>query len=295
MRTALCLSMAVLVSAAPAALADLSIDLPTYYLPPDRAALDAANVIEISVTSDGTDEVSWMRLAAQIGDGGSLNGGTDLRPVIDAVDIVGPGTLFSVDNDGQMLLLSQPLMQIADVATSTPQAGEDPVIEITGAAVIADLTIDTTGTAPNDLYPLLLSQVGSNLDGGPPEGINTHFGRTGVGELVTSINDGWLRITYPGDATLDGAVNLSDVQALADNWGTTTGANWFKADFNGDGAVNLSDVQLLGDNWGKIAGPGPPAPPAAVFAVPEPSSVILAVLGLLGILLLLRRRFARSD
>ena len=296
MRTVLCLSMAVLFSAAPAALADLVIDVPTYYLPPDRAALDAANTIEISVTSDGTDEVSWMQLAAQIGDGGSENSGTDLLPVIDAVNLVDPGMLFSVDNDGQTSHLPlQRLMQIADVTTSTPAAGADPVIGITGTAVIADLTIDTTGTAPDDLFPLLLKQVGSNLGVGPPGGMNTHFGRTNVGELVTSINDGWLRITYPGDANLDGQVGFSDFQALLDNWGTATGGSWFKADFSGDGAVGFPDFQALLDNWGEIAGPGPSAPSAAVFGVPEPSSVVLAVLGLLGILLLLRRRFVRSD
>ncbi len=53
----------------------------------------------------------------------------------------------------------------------------------------------------------------------------------------------------PGDANLDGRVNLADLQILGDHWNGTS-ASWALGDFSGDGRVNLSDLQIIGDNWG---------------------------------------------
>ncbi|MCC6681750.1 MAG: hypothetical protein IT445_12685 [Phycisphaeraceae bacterium] len=74
----------------------------------------------------------------------------------------------------------------------------------------------------------------------------------------------------PGDANLDGQVNLSDLQILGDNW-QSSAASWSLADFTGDSNVNLSDLQVLGDNWGGTA-----ADLAAFVAtIPEPSCLLL--------------------
>ncbi|MCC6682484.1 MAG: hypothetical protein IT445_16410 [Phycisphaeraceae bacterium] len=78
-----------------------------------------------------------------------------------------------------------------------------------------------------------------------------------------------------GDATLDGLVNLADLQILGDNW-AADGASWASADFNGDGMVNLGDLQILGDHWNAAAGDF-----AQLSAnIPEPHCVVL-----LGVLL----------
>jgi hypothetical protein len=54
----------------------------------------------------------------------------------------------------------------------------------------------------------------------------------------------------PGDANLDGAVNVSDLSLLAANYGTTSDATWGMGDFTGDGSVNVSDLSLLAANYG---------------------------------------------
>jgi autotransporter-associated beta strand protein len=87
--------------------------------------------------------------------------------------------------------------------------------------------------------------------------------------------------TYYGDATVNGTVDLSDLAKLGANW-KGTGKMWAQADFNYDGSVNLSDLAALGASWKKsIAALGSSV---NVSPVPEPSSVALLALGLLGLL-----------
>ena len=92
-----------------------------------------------------------------------------------------------------------------------------------------------------------------------------------------------------GDANVDGLVNLSDFNTLAENFGQGSGATWIDADFNGDGNVNLEDFNLLAANFGQSAA-GPTVTPgdwaALGAAVPEPATLGL----LLTALPLIRRR-----
>ena len=87
-----------------------------------------------------------------------------------------------------------------------------------------------------------------------------------------------------GDANNDGKVDGSDVTILAGNWQAgvdgTIVADWAMGDFNADGKVDGSDVTILAGNW--QAGVT-----AAATAVPEPSTLVL-LLG--GLLFLVRRR-----
>jgi hypothetical protein len=53
----------------------------------------------------------------------------------------------------------------------------------------------------------------------------------------------------PGDANLDGAVNVSDLSVLAAYYNTTSGATWAMGDFDGDGDVDVSDLSLLAANY----------------------------------------------
>ncbi|MEQ9453602.1 MAG: hypothetical protein RLN76_03270 [Phycisphaeraceae bacterium] len=79
--------------------------------------------------------------------------------------------------------------------------------------------------------------------------------------------------TGPGDANLDGLVDLIDLSMLAANFGQFP-RGWTEGDFDGSGEVTLSDLSILATNFGKTAG----------VTVPEPS------LGLVGLALLLRLR-----
>jgi hypothetical protein len=54
-------------------------------------------------------------------------------------------------------------------------------------------------------------------------------------------------IHNPGDANLDGRVNIADLGILGANWQQS--ADWYGGDFNGDGVVNIADLGILAGNW----------------------------------------------
>jgi hypothetical protein len=72
-----------------------------------------------------------------------------------------------------------------------------------------------------------------------------------------------------GDASLDGRVNVIDLGLLASNYGTTSGATWQMADFNGDGRVNVIDLGMLASNYEG----------AETSSVPEPISALVLLGG----------------
>jgi fibronectin type 3 domain-containing protein len=69
----------------------------------------------------------------------------------------------------------------------------------------------------------------------------------------------------PGDANDDGSVGFADLVAVAQNYGTATGATWAMGDFTGDGAVDFADLVIVAQNYGS-ATTAPPAPAAPVAA-----------------------------
>jgi hypothetical protein len=78
----------------------------------------------------------------------------------------------------------------------------------------------------------------------------------------------------PGDADRDGDVDADDAQALAEAWGTATGATWEMGDFNKDGAIDIKDAAILAANW------SPDGSGESVASVPEPSVLLMVLCGL---------------
>jgi fibronectin-binding autotransporter adhesin len=89
-------------------------------------------------------------------------------------------------------------------------------------------------------------------------------------------------VQIPGDADGDGKVNDVDAKAVAQHWGTATGATWDMGDFNKDGAVNAADASIMAANWGHGT--------SEATAVPEPSTLALVAATCLGALATARRR-----
>ena len=96
-----------------------------------------------------------------------------------------------------------------------------------------------------------------------------------------------IRYTYSGDANLDGKVNALDFNALASNYGNTSGKFWNQGDFNYDGFTNTLDFNSLAANFNEVLAAPLPANGVGLI-VPEP--VGLAMLAMAGATRFRRRR-----
>ena len=101
----------------------------------------------------------------------------------------------------------------------------------------------------------------------------------------------------PGDANLDGKVDVSDLAILAANYRKHVTGGWTQADFNNDGVVDVKDLAILAANYRYgVASDVVPAyngldaaalellSQAGATAIPEPGALVLLVAGLLGLL-----------
>jgi len=98
------------------------------------------------------------------------------------------------------------------------------------------------------------------------------------------------RTVHAADANMDGNVDGLDLSALAANFGGS-GKHWYQADYNGDGNVDGLDLSSLASNFG-FTGPPPGAGAGlgAGGAVPEPASIALVGLAVLGSMGMIRRK-----
>ena len=87
--------------------------------------------------------------------------------------------------------------------------------------------------------------------------------------------NGHRRLHHPGDANLDFTVDGSDLNTVLSNY-NKTGMTWLQGDFNGDGKVDGSDLNVVLSNYNQGAG--------VAASVPEPSTLLLAAAGLIGLL-----------
>ena len=79
--------------------------------------------------------------------------------------------------------------------------------------------------------------------------------------------------TYVGDANLDGNVDFPDFLALSAGFGGKGG--WADGDFDGNGQVEFPDFLALSANFGESK--------TAAASVPEPSSLLILLLGLVAV------------
>ena len=79
-----------------------------------------------------------------------------------------------------------------------------------------------------------------------------------------------------GDTELDRDVDITDFNSLASNFdldGATAPHSWLEGNFDGDDDIDITDFNFLASNF---------APDGyGASAVPEPSSLLLALLGLI--------------
>ena len=115
-------------------------------------------------------------------------------------------------------------------------------------------------------------------------------GVDGISEITTPppIDIGNFAVRASGDANGDGIVDAADLAIVLANW--STGDTYATGDFNGDDTVDAADLSRL---FGSPADPAIVAAAAQSAAVPEPSTWVLALVGMLGLLGSGRRRHQR--
>ena len=86
-----------------------------------------------------------------------------------------------------------------------------------------------------------------------------------------------LRTALPGDANLDGKVDINDLTIVLSHYGQSTGMSWSTGDFIGDGTVNINDLTIVLANYNRTARR------AALAAVPEPGTWALLAAGLVAL------------
>ena len=224
-----------------------SISIGRYVLLPDRAQ----QWMWIRVTGPG-EQISRAFVAAQIGDGGAFNGGSDTRPRFQGVAPF-PGSVFR-SNTTTPQVTSYGLVQTVDIATRSGT--------VTARGELTTLLVDTAGITAPGSYALRLTNVAPNAPGPP---LNTQLFDASGEPVPLSIINGSLFVTFYGDANMDARVDGTDFALLAANFGKTQ-THWEVGDFNKDSRVDGSDFALLASNFGRSASSPSPTAASAVEA-----------------------------
>ena len=156
-------------------------------------------------------------------------------------------------------------VEIAELSGGTPQITGD--FNRNGVLDVGDIDMLTVASAQGD----------------------ASFDLTGDGITNSADVSFWaidLKNTWIGDANVDGEFNSSDFVAVftAGLFETNQSAVWSTGDWNGDGLFNSSDFVAAFTDGGFEIGPR-----SGVAAVPEPSSLVLLMLGSLSVLRVRRK------
>jgi MYXO-CTERM domain-containing protein len=108
-------------------------------------------------------------------------------------------------------------------------------------------------------------------------GETVYAGSGSYGGLTVTNADTLVKYTYLGDADLSGSVDFDDYAYIDAGYGT--GNRWSQGDFDNNGVVDFDDYAFID---GSYSGQGAPLLTANISAVPEPSTLVLGGLALLG-------------
>ena len=154
-------------------------------------------------------------------------------------------------------LLPEPF-DVANMPFDAPGQGTGTIDLNETARDATSITYDATLT-----LPLFFNGPVQSTDNGDPVNIDLEL----TGNLVAS-GEWVVDLPVPGDYNGDGMVDAADYTVWRDSEGQT--GSGLPADGDGSGTVDSGDYTLWANNFG---GPG------AATAVPEPASVLFALVG----------------
>ena len=226
----------------------------------------------ITIQITGGEQVAGEDFFAQIGDGGTYNGGVNAKPSFTNVDIIG-GTIFAANNSGAF---GDPTVGNA----AHPLIWDDGTVTASGSVaatgMLATLTIDTTGLS-SGTFPLVLTGVASAI--GPNN--NTSLNDSSGTPIPLTITNGAIMVsTLPlADFNHNGIADAADYTIWRDSLGQT--GPGLAADVDGNNVVDQADYNIWKTQFGFTTGSGSGASAgrlSAGGAVPEPSACLLAIL-----------------
>jgi hypothetical protein len=222
----------------------------------------------IPVWITGGESVAGLDFFAQIGDGGAILGGVNVRPVFSNVDLL-TGTIFAGNNNGAFgdpngvppgSNAGHPLLWVDGTTTTSGT--------VAASGLLATLVVDTTGQSGGS-FPLLLTGVASSLGS-----FNTGL-VDGLGAASPlTVTNGMIKVA-PGmsaDFNENGAVNGADLTLWRAGFGTPGGALHGQGDATGEGVVDGADLLT----WQRQN--ATPVALSAYAAIPEPTTGVLLAL-----------------
>lgn len=232
---------------------------------------DVALPFEIGID---TDEKSIGNVSTDAIDDGFLSISLDA----DAVNALLPGWLADPDENPGLYIY--PTEGSGQWFFESTEGFEDEAIDLIVTFSQGGLLGDFDGSGALDLADIELltveSAAGTN---------NSGFDLTGDGNVDSVDVNEWvigLRNTWIGDSNIDGEFNSGDFVKVftAGKFEKDVDATWGEGDWNGDGRFNSSDFVAAFTDGGFEQGTRSPA----ANVVPEPSSLLLIQLALIGIL-----------
>jgi hypothetical protein len=134
------------------------------------------------------------------------------------------------------VVLSFARLRLEDAAN---QAIVNLQVEPQSGGAMNTLAVHESGSLPAGQYEINIQAVAAVDAMVPPHG---------TGESTFDISALFQR---PGDANIDGTVNVDDVLAVIGAWGACPAAPAFcPIDMDGDGSVDIDDLLLVIGNWG---------------------------------------------